>query len=98
MSSIPVHLETLKFLGYTPQEAHFLYLVATHSGYFRARQFLGFTRAHWGKRTTQFWTKLQARKTRADGMLSHLWTGLSRLRAKALSASRTRKPPQPQGA
>src|SRR5262249_47575147 len=48
--------------GYTPQEAHFLYLVATHSGYFRARQFLGFTRAHWGKRTTQFWSKLQSQQ------------------------------------
>jgi hypothetical protein len=62
MTLTPTHLETLTAFGYTPQEAHFLYLVATHSGYFRARQFLGFTRAHWGKRTTQFWSKLQARK------------------------------------
>lgn len=62
MSLTPAHLDALTALGYTPQEAHFLYLVATHSGYFRARQFLGFTRAHWGKRTTQFWSKLQARK------------------------------------
>jgi len=62
MSLTPAHLETLASFGYTPQEAHFLYLVATHSGYFRARQFLGFTRAHWGKRTTQFWAKLQSRK------------------------------------
>jgi hypothetical protein len=62
MSLLPAHLETLASFGYTPQEAHFLYLVATHSGYFRARQFLGFTRAHWGKRTTQFWAKLQARR------------------------------------
>jgi hypothetical protein len=62
MSLTPAHLDTLTAFGYTPQEAHFLYLVATHSGYFRARQFLGFTRAHWGKRTTQFWAKLQTRK------------------------------------
>jgi len=62
MSLTPSHLEALQSYGYTPQEAHFLYLVATHSGYFRARQFLGFTRACWGKRTTQFWAKLQARK------------------------------------
>jgi hypothetical protein len=62
VSLTPAHLETLTAFGYTAQEAHFLYLVATHSGYFRARQFLGFTRAHWGKRTTQFWSKLQARK------------------------------------
>jgi hypothetical protein len=62
MNLTPARLETLASFGYTPQEAHFLYLVATHSGYFRARQFLGFTRAHWGKRTTQFWAKLTSRK------------------------------------
>jgi hypothetical protein len=62
MKLTPARLETLASFGYTPQEAHFLYLVATHSGYFRARQFLGFTRAHWGKRTTQFWAKLTSRK------------------------------------
>jgi hypothetical protein len=33
--------------------------VATHSGYFVARQFLGFTGACWGKRTALFWNKLQ---------------------------------------
>jgi hypothetical protein len=62
MSMSPAHLETLQSFGYTPQEAHFLYLVATHSGYFMARQFLAFTGAHWGKRTTLFWTKLQTNK------------------------------------
>ncbi len=62
MSLTPAHFEALESYGYTTQEAHFLYLVATHSGYFLARQFLAFTRAHWGKRTTQFWAKLQARK------------------------------------
>jgi hypothetical protein len=62
MSLTPAHLEALQFYGYTPQEARFLYLVATHSGYFRARQFLAFTRAHQGKRNTRFWAKLQARK------------------------------------
>jgi hypothetical protein len=56
------HLDALKALGYTEPEARFLYLVATHSGYFVARQFLGFTGAHWGKRTTMFWTKLHAQK------------------------------------
>jgi hypothetical protein len=53
-------VEAIRALGYTESEAHFLYLVATHSGYFVARQFLGFTGACWGKRTTLFWTKLQA--------------------------------------
>ncbi len=55
-------LEALKALGYTEIEAHFLYLVATHSGYFAARQFLAFTCGHWGKRTTTFWGKLHTKK------------------------------------
>lgn len=54
------HLEALIAFGYTEEEARFLYLVATHSGYFMARQFLTFTGAHWGKRTTGFWAKLQS--------------------------------------
>lgn len=62
MTVSPAHIETLQSFGYTPQEAHFLYLVATHSGYFMARQFLAFTGAHWGKRTTLFWAKLQSHK------------------------------------
>jgi hypothetical protein len=56
------HLEALQAFGYTEEEARFLYIVATHSGYFMARQFLAFTDAHWGKRTTLFWNKLQAKK------------------------------------
>jgi hypothetical protein len=62
MNIAPTHLEALQALGYTEAEARFLYIVATHSGYFTARQFLAFTGAHWGKRTTTFWSKLHARK------------------------------------
>ncbi|MGH7744141.1 MAG: hypothetical protein ACREQ5_04885 [Candidatus Dormibacteria bacterium] len=56
------HLDALKAFGYTEEEARFLYIVATHSGYFVARQFLAFTEAHWGKRTTTFWDKLHVKK------------------------------------
>src|SRR5580704_5329187 len=59
MKIAQAHLEALLAFGYSEEEARFLYLVATHSGYFVARQFLEFTGAHWGKRTTGFWTKLQ---------------------------------------
>src|ERR1700724_672949 len=59
MNTSQAHLEALTAFGYSEEEARFLYLVATHSGYFGARQFLEFTGAHWGKRTTGFWTKLQ---------------------------------------
>jgi len=60
MNDLTPKLEAIQALGYTEPEARFLYLVATHSGYFVARQFLGFTGTQWGKRTTLFWTKLQA--------------------------------------
>ncbi len=58
----PSYLEALQALGYTESETRFLYLVATHSGYFVARQFLAFTSGHWGKRTTAFWGKLHTKK------------------------------------
>jgi len=62
MNIAPVHLKALQALGYTEPEARFLYIVATHSGYFVARQFLAFTHAHWGKRTTIFWDKLHSKR------------------------------------
>jgi hypothetical protein len=62
MSIAPVHIDALMALGYTQAEARFLYLVATHSGYFVARQFLAFANTHWGERTTSFWNKLQTQK------------------------------------
>lgn len=58
----PSHIEALKALGYTETEARFLYVVATHSGYFVARQFLAVTCGHWGKRATAFWHKLHTKK------------------------------------
>jgi len=62
MNIAPAHLAALEALGYTETEARFLYIVATHSGYFVARQFLAFTDAHWGKRTTIFWNKLHTKR------------------------------------
>ena len=62
MNIASVHLDALKALGYTEAEARFLYIVATHSGYFVARQFLAFANAHWGERTTTFWNKLRTKK------------------------------------
>ena len=62
MNIAPAHIDALQSLGYTEAEARFLYIVATHSGYFVARQFLAFTDAHWGKRTTLFWDKLHTKR------------------------------------
>jgi hypothetical protein len=62
MKIAPIHLAALQAFGYTEAEARFLYLVATHSGYFVARQFLAFTAAHWGYRTNTFWNKLHTKR------------------------------------
>jgi hypothetical protein len=64
------YLLALQSFGYTEEEARFLYLVTTHSGYFVSRQFLAFAGADWGKRTTLFWNKLRANKHARNGSLS----------------------------
>ena len=51
-------LVKLRGFGYTEVEARFLYLVATHSGYFTVPQFLTFARAKSGKRNAQLVEKL----------------------------------------
>jgi hypothetical protein len=53
------HIAALQALGYTETEARFLYVVATHSGYFTLHQFLTFSRVRWGKRCTKFGLKLE---------------------------------------
>jgi hypothetical protein len=69
-------------LGYTETEARFLYIVATHSGYFTLRQFLAFTGAHRGRRSTAFAQKLlkHAHATIRDymgtGSVFHLFSRL----------------------
>ena len=52
------HVELLMEFGYTQPEAQFLYVVATHSGYFTLRQYLNFTGAHRGKRSSRFAQKI----------------------------------------
>jgi hypothetical protein len=80
MNIARAHLDALQALGYTEAEARFLYLVATHSGYFTARQFLACTGAHWGKRTTSFWSKIErSRHARTErfpksGVIHHLFS------------------------
>lgn len=55
------HLAAIKALGYTEDEARFLYLVATFSGYFVPRQFLALSGANWGQRTDRLRKKLLTR-------------------------------------
>src|SRR2546429_9754621 len=51
------HLAALIDLGYNEQESRFLYLVATHSGYFTLRQFLDYTGTSKGWNVHQFTSK-----------------------------------------
>jgi hypothetical protein len=52
------HVERIAALGYTETEARFLYLVATHSGYFILRQFKTFAGICYGRRCSAFAHKL----------------------------------------
>ena len=51
-------IDKLRAFDYTEVEARFLYLVATHSGYFTLRQFLDFAHAKSGKRNARLVEKL----------------------------------------
>src|SRR5690242_17450393 len=51
-------IENLRSLGYTDDEACFLYIVATHSGYFSTRQYLQFIGARSGDKSMSFTQKL----------------------------------------
>jgi hypothetical protein len=69
----------LASLGYTEDEARFLYLVATHSGYFTCQQFIRFIHGKPGKRSLSFVRKLlekghgSARPCLRNGKVYHLF-------------------------
>jgi len=73
-------IENLCGLGYTENEARFLYLVATHSGYFSTRQYLGFTGAKSGEKSMAFTQKVlgkghaTARLLLRNGRVYHLFS------------------------
>ena len=75
-------IENLRSLGYTQDEAKFLYLVAMHSGYFSARQYLTFTGAKSGDKSMTFTQKLlgkghaAARMLLRNGRVYHLFSRL----------------------
>jgi hypothetical protein len=52
------HIVRIAALGYTEAEARFLYVIATHSGYFTMRQFNAFAGVSRGKRSVSFAQKL----------------------------------------
>jgi hypothetical protein len=75
-------IENLRSLGYTQDEARFLYVVALHSGYFSARQYLTFTGAKTGEKSMAFTQKVlgkghaAARLLLRNGRVYHLYSRL----------------------
>lgn len=75
-------IENLRSFGYTEDEARFLYLVATHSGYFSTRQYLAFTAAKSGEKSMAFTQKVlgkghaTARLLLRNGRVYHLFSRL----------------------
>jgi hypothetical protein len=71
-------LANLRAFGYIKVEARFLYIAATHSGYFTVGQFLSFAKASYGKGSARFVEKLFAlghasvQRYRRNGRLYHL--------------------------
>ena len=58
MTILPEHLDALRRHGYTKREAAFLYLVATHSGYFTQQHFLDFAQTQKGDSVSRFVAKV----------------------------------------
>ena len=68
MTILLEYLDALRRYGYTEREATFLYLVATHSGYFTQQHFLDFTQTRKGDSVSRFVAKaLGHRHVRATG-------------------------------
>src|SRR5690242_7367647 len=89
-------IENLRSLGYTEDEARFLYIVAAHSSYFSTRQYLQFTGAKSGDKSMAFTQKLlgkghaTARLLLRNGRVYHLFSRLM-YRAIGLENLRNRR-------
>lgn len=76
------NIESLCGFGYTEDEGRFLYLVATHSGYFSMRQYLTFTGAKSGEKSMALTQKVlgrghaTARLLFRNGRFYHLYSRL----------------------
>ena len=82
MNIAPDHLAGIQSFGYTRIEAEFLYLVATHSGYFTQRQFLRFADVKKGgvaRRFTEKLLRLRHGRTARYGYRTLIYNLYSRL-------------------
>src|ERR1700723_520942 len=95
MNIAPAHLEALEALGYTAEEARFLYIVATHSGLLHRSSIPRVHRCSLGQADDALLEQAQERETRPYRVLSAEWRGLPCLLAPALPPHRKGKRPQP---
>ena len=84
MKILPIHTEALRGFGYTEEEARFLYLVATHSGYFTCQQFLQFVGTKPGKRSVAFGRKVVEKKHAGAQGIPPAWPSFSSLLPESL--------------
>jgi len=87
MNIASAHLDALKALGYTESEARFLYIVATHSGYFVHASFSP-SPTPLGQAHDPLLEKLQTKRhARTEcfksGTVYHLFSGVSTARSTA---------------
>ena len=89
------HLDALGAFGYTEDEARLLYIVATYSGYFVARQFLDVSSASIGASGLRsFGASLSVTNTPASTAIQKAERSTISVRATSLSSDRERKPSQ----
>ena len=88
------HVELLMEFGYTEPEAQFLYVVATHSGYFILRQYLNFTGAHRGKRSSALCSENPEQRSRLGSRLHGIRFDLPPFFEDSLRPDRERESPQ----
>ncbi len=71
MNIKPTYLEAIQSLGYTEREARFMYIAATHSGYFTQRQYTRFTATVRGRPVTDLTAKLLGRRHAREETYHH---------------------------
>ena len=92
MNAKPEHIATIQRFGYTETEATFLYLVATHSGYFTRSQFLRYTQQSKGCLVHRFTTKTLTQGHATAKEYGYQTLGFSSLLAPDLRRDRQGQP------
>jgi hypothetical protein len=96
LSIKPSYLEALEALGYTESEARFLYVVATHSGYFYGASIPRFHLWPLGQARDCLLAQAAHEETRTHRIIPNEREGVPRLLSQAIPADRQRERAQSQ--